>query len=72
VATERKPTLFEKVCGCIAASNCAVALAAPTEGWHSTRIQERYGILDRMVARTHVPRRGSSSASGAPTGSPRP
>ena len=41
--------LFDKIYGCIAASNIGSAMGAGVEGWSTEKIIEKFGVLDRFL-----------------------
>ena len=43
------PTLFKKIHGAVAATNCAAAMAVITEGWHWKRIDEEFGRIEDFI-----------------------
>ncbi len=45
--------LYDKVLGCLAASNIGSAMGAAVEGWDYHRIQEKYGILTDLLPYAH-------------------
>lgn len=50
------PTLFEKIYGAVAASECAGAMAAMTEGWHWKDIDDKLGYIDDFIEHEHEER----------------
>jgi len=49
--TER--TLFDKIYGCIAASNIGSAMGAAVEGWDHGKIEKQFGILQEFLPYSH-------------------
>ena len=47
------PTGFDKVLGCLAASQIGSAMGAAVEGWSWQSIQERYGRLEELLPYEH-------------------
>jgi ADP-ribosylglycohydrolase len=45
--------LFDKIYGCIAASNIGSAMGAPVEGWSTQSIREQYGVLKELLPYAH-------------------
>jgi len=48
-----RPSLFDKIYGCLAGSRIGSAMGAAVEGWDMDRIAEKYGIFDKLVAYHH-------------------
>jgi len=47
------PSLYDKIYGCLAGSRIGSAMGAIVEGWDMERIEERYGVFDRLIAYHH-------------------
>lgn len=52
-ADPAKPTLFDKIYGCLAGSRIGSAMGAAVEGWDMDRIAQKYGIFNKFVAYHH-------------------
>ena len=47
------PSLRDKFLGCIAGVHIGSAMAAPVEGWSWQKIEDKYGLLDRLLTYQH-------------------
>ncbi|NPV80587.1 MAG: ADP-ribosylglycohydrolase family protein [Firmicutes bacterium] len=47
------PSLFEKIYGCLAASNIASAMGAVVEGWETDQIVQKYGVFQQLLPYSH-------------------
>ena len=51
--TAQSVSLRDKFYGCIAACHIGSAMGAPVEGWTYQRIEEKYGLVDRLLPYQH-------------------
>ncbi len=51
--TAQGVSLRDKFYGCIAACHIGSAMGAPVEGWTYQRIEEKYGLVDRLLSYQH-------------------
>jgi ADP-ribosylglycohydrolase len=52
-----RPSLRDKIFGCIAGSRMGSAFGAPVEGWSVDKIRAEYGVLDRFLPYGHYRKR---------------
>ncbi|MFD2671704.1 ADP-ribosylglycohydrolase family protein [Marinicrinis sediminis] len=50
---KRNTKLYDKIFGCIAASNIGSSMGAMVETWDPERIKDKYGVLDRLEGYCH-------------------
>ncbi len=51
--TQQGVSLRDKFFGCIAACHIGSSMGAPVEGWTYQRIEEKYGLVDRLLPYEH-------------------
>ncbi len=48
-----RPSMYDKIYGCLAGSRIASAMGAAVEGWDMDKIAKKYGVFDKLVAYHH-------------------
>jgi ADP-ribosylglycohydrolase len=48
-----RPSMYDKIYGCLAGSRIGSAMGAAVEGWDMDKIAKKYGVFDKLVAYHH-------------------